>query len=66
MSDEKLSHNKQTRISPKSIALLRVFAGERQFETTKKYTDDSALQELFRIYRPDILEKVETILKKGE
>jgi len=66
MSDERLSHNKQTRISPKSIALLRVFAGERQFNTAKKYTDDSALEELFRIYRPDILEKVEAILKEDE
>ena len=58
-----MGQQKQTRLSNKSLILIRMYAGERQAESGENYTDDKAVLELFKQCRPDLLEKAERLEK---
>jgi len=55
--------NVYMRTSEDTRRLVRIFAGEIQMETGKSVSDNDALAELFKRYRPDLMDRLEDIKK---
>lgn len=50
--------NVYMRIKAETQELVRIFAGELQAETKKRFTDNDVVMELFKRVRPDLVERV--------
>lgn len=55
------SKGKQTRLSDRSLMLIRMFAGEMQAQKARNYTDDRAVLELFEQCRPDLIARLDAL-----
>jgi hypothetical protein len=56
-----VTNEKQVRMKGDTLKLVRIFAGELQMKTGKNISDDAAIYEMFRQYRPDIIERLQEI-----
>jgi hypothetical protein len=59
-----MSKDKQIRVKANTLKLVRIFAGQMQIATGENITDDDAIYELFKLYRPDIIEILKEIEEK--
>lgn len=46
--------------------LVRIFAGEVQMETGRTVSDNNAIMELFRRYRPDLIDKLKEVMERPD
>lgn len=56
-----MARDKQTRLKEKTLKVVRIFAGEMQMATGDNITDDMAIYEMFKLYRPDLIERLAEI-----
>jgi hypothetical protein len=59
-----MTDDKQVRMKRNTLKLVRIFAGELQMKTGQNISDDAAIYELFKICRPDIIERLKEIQKE--
>jgi hypothetical protein len=56
-----MANKKPVKPKSRSLRLLRMFAGEMQLKIGANVSDDAAMYELFRLYRPDLIELLHEI-----
>jgi hypothetical protein len=56
-----MEKDKQIRMKATTLKLIRILAGELQMQTGENITDDMAIYEMFRQYRPDLIERLKEI-----
>jgi hypothetical protein len=59
-----VNKDKQIRVKANTLKLVRIFSGQMQIATGENITDDDAIYELFKLYRPDIIEILKEIEEK--
>ena len=59
-----MNKDKQIRIKSNTLKLVRIFAGQLQIASGENITDDDAIYELFKLYRPDIIDHLKEIEAK--
>jgi hypothetical protein len=56
-----MTKDRQIRMKEITLKLVRILAGELQMQTGENITDDMAIYEMFKQYRPDIIERLKEI-----
>jgi hypothetical protein len=56
-----VTNDRQVRMKGDTLKLVRIFAGEMQMKTGENFSDDAAIYEMFKQYRPDIIERLKEI-----
>jgi hypothetical protein len=64
MANEKQTNERQMRIKARTLRLLRMFAGEIQMQIGKNITDDDAIYNLIKQFRPDLIERLKEVEEK--
>ena len=59
-----MAQDRQMRIKEQTLRLLRMFAGEIQMQSGKNITDDDAIYNLIKQFRPDLIERLKEVEEK--
>ena len=59
-----MNKDRQIRLKTNTLKLVRILAGQMQSASGENITEDDAIYELFKLYRPDIIEIREEIEEK--